>query len=133
MSRRNRHRRAEQHGSRAASGAAAVDEGLGSASAVDDGAAGTGSEFVRRGLLGAATALLVARPLVPSDGGPWVGDGQGFVALWIVLGILWMLGTLGRRRFVVRCGWLDATMIGWGVWWSIAAILARGSERRGLR
>jgi len=82
------------------------------------------SDSLRRGLLGAATALLVARPLVPSDGGPWVGDGQGFAALWIIVAALWTVGALGQRRFAVRFGWLDAAMLAFVGWWSASALLA---------
>ena len=75
-------------------------------------------DSLRRGLLGAATALLVARPFVSSDGGPWVGDGQGFAALWIILAGVWTISVLGRARFAIRFGWIDAAMLAFVGWWS---------------
>src|SRR3712207_2919076 len=44
-----------------------------------------------RGWLAAAVAmLLVARPLVPSEEVRSLADGQLFVMLWLVIGLLWL-------------------------------------------
>ena len=51
-------------------------------------------DALRPWLLFGATTLIVARPFVTSDGGPWMGDGEPFAALWIILVILWTLGCL---------------------------------------
>ncbi len=67
--------------------------------------------------------MLVARPLVPSDGGPWLGEGQGFVMLWIVLAATWIVVALSRERFEFRFGWIDAAMVGLVGWWSASALL----------
>ncbi len=97
-------------------------------------ATSTSADYLRRGLLAAAAALLVARPLVPSDGGPWVGDGQPFALLWILVALLWTLGALGRPRFQVRFGWIDALLVAWVAWWSVAALLGarHGAPRPSL-
>ncbi|HEV2969972.1 MAG TPA: O-antigen ligase family protein [Pirellulales bacterium] len=78
---------------------------------------------LRPWLLTGATALLVARPLVVSDGGPWPGDGQPFAALWIVLAVLWALGALGRPRLAVRFTWIDAVVVAFFAWWAWCAWL----------
>ena len=76
---------------------------------------------LRPWLLAVATALFVARPLVISDGGPWLGDGEPFAALWLVLILLWTLGALGRSRFALRFGWIDAVVLAFFVWWAVGA------------
>ena len=82
-------------------------------------------------MLGAAAAILVARPLVPSDGGAWIGDAQIAAALWIALAALWAVQSLGRPRLRVRFGWIDATMVAFIGWWSAAAWMgaARAAPR----
>jgi O-antigen ligase/polysaccharide polymerase Wzy-like membrane protein len=81
---------------------------------------------LRPWLLAGAAALFVARPLVPSDGGPWRGDGEPFAALWLVLVLIWALGALGRPRFTLRFGWIDTIALGYFAWWSLSAW--RGTE-----
>ncbi len=65
---------------------------------------------------------MVARPLVPSDGGAAVGNGQVAVALWIALAALWIVHSLGRPRLRIRFGWVDAAMVGFIGWWTVAAL-----------
>jgi O-antigen ligase len=81
---------------------------------------------LRPWLLAGAAALFVARPLVPSDGGPWLGEGEFFAALWLVLVLLWALGAVGRVRFVLRFSWIDAIVLAYFAWWSLSAW--RGTE-----
>jgi hypothetical protein len=79
-------------------------------------------DALRPWLLAGATALIVARPLVVSDGGPWIGDGEPFAALWIILAILWTLGALGRPRLTLRFSWIDAAVASFFAWWVLAAL-----------
>ncbi|MCD4726248.1 MAG: hypothetical protein K8R46_01185, partial [Pirellulales bacterium] len=80
-------------------------------------------------LLGAMTALLVARPLFPSESAATHGDGLSTVMLWIALAVFWLLGAIGRPNhnsplpsgegqgvragssFVLRFGWIDAAVV----------------------
>ena len=77
---------------------------------------------------GGVAALLVARPLVPSDGGAAVGNGQVAVALWIALAALWIVQSLGRPQLRVRFGWIDAAMVAFIGWWTVAALIWNGSR-----
>jgi hypothetical protein len=108
-----RHRTKEREIPTAARGAAVAP--------VDESTQPTG--HFRHALLGAAAALLVARPLVPSDGGAWVGDGQIAAALWIALAVLWVVQSLGQPLMRVRFGWIDAAMVAFIGWWSVAALM----------
>ena len=56
---------------------------------------------LRPWLAGGVAMLFVARPLVPSEEVRWLADGQIFVMLWLVLGVLW-LGSALRTGFVGR-------------------------------
>src|SRR5437879_3098546 len=78
-------------------------------------------DALRPWLLAGATALIVARPLVLSDGGPWIGDGEPFAALWIILAIMWALAALGRPRLRLRFTWSDAAVTAFFAWWILAA------------
>lgn len=88
----------------------------------------------RRGvglLPAAAAALLVARPLVTSDGAAGAGDGAVFVMLWIVLAGAWLVGQLRRGKLSVRFGWTDALLmllIGWHTLAGVRAV-AGGAPR----
>ncbi|HEY2148032.1 MAG TPA: O-antigen ligase family protein, partial [Pirellulales bacterium] len=79
-------------------------------------------DALRPWLMFGATALIVARPFVTSDGGPWMGDGEPFAALWIILVILWTLGALGRSRFKLRFTWADWAVAAYFAWWLLAAV-----------
>ena len=75
------------------------------------------------------TALLVARPLFPSESAATHGDGLSTVMLWIALAVFWLLGAIGRPNhnsplplgegqgvragasFAVRFGWIDAAVV----------------------
>ena len=70
------------------------------------------------------TALLVARPLFPSESAAQYGDGLSIVMLWIALGIFWLLGAIGRPRFAIRFGWTDAAVLLLIGWHTVAAIWA---------
>jgi O-Antigen ligase len=96
------------------------------AAAKDAAAADDRPDALRPWLLAGATALIVARPLVLSDGGPWIGDGEPFAALWIILAIMWTLGALGRPRLRLRFTWTDAAVAAFFAWWVLAA--SHGAE-----
>lgn len=61
-------------------------------------------------LLSGMTALLVARPLFPSESAAQ-GDGLSAVMLWLTLVVFWFLGPIGRRRWPLRFGWVDAAVV----------------------
>lgn len=84
--------------------------------------AAAASDLFRRILLALVAAILVARPLVPSDGGAWAADGQVAAALWIALAALWVVQSLGRPRLVIRFRSVDAAMIAMTGWWATSAI-----------
>ena len=54
---------------------------------------------LRPWLLCGMTAVLVARPLFPSESAAANGDGLSVVMLWIALGVFWLLGIVGRPKF----------------------------------
>ena len=80
------------------------------------------------------TALLVARPLFPSESAATQGDGLPVVMLWLALTAIWLVGAIGRRRFVLRVGPVDAMVLVLVVWQCIAAVHAvrYGSPRPAL-
>jgi len=86
---------------------------------------------LRPWLLGGMTALLVARPLFPSESAAANGDGLSIVMLWIALGVFWVLGAIGRPKFSLRLGWTDAAVLLLVVWTTVAALWAvpRGTPR----
>jgi len=86
--------------------------------------AATLTDWLRPWLLGGACALFVARPLFPSEAAAYQGDGLPVVMLWIVLGVLWLLGAIGRPQFHVRFGWTDAAVLALIGWHTIAAVWA---------
>lgn len=89
------------------------------------------ADRLRPWLLGAAVVLLVARVLNPSETPAETGDGLPVVMLWIAVAVIWMLGAVGRRRFPVRLGWIDAAVFGLVGWHTLAAVVgaSRGSPR----
>ncbi len=70
------------------------------------------------------TAVLVARPLFPSEAAATNGDGLSIVMLWIALGVFWLLGPIGRRKFSLRLGWTDAAVLSLVVWTTVSALWA---------
>lgn len=71
----------------------------------------TGELPFRRWLLAAAMALFVARPLVPSAGVSWVGDGQPFCMLWLLLATLTCMAAIKADGLPRRWNWLDALLL----------------------
>ncbi|MCE5268945.1 MAG: O-antigen ligase family protein [Planctomycetaceae bacterium] len=65
---------------------------------------------LRPWLLGAVTALFVARPLFSSEAAATHGDGLSVVMLWIAVAVFWMLGAIGRPRLSVRFKGIDAAV-----------------------
>jgi hypothetical protein len=94
--------------------------------------AGTGARppvaalSLRPWLLGGMTALLVARPLFPSESAASYGDGMTMVMLWIALSVFWLLGAAGRPEFSLRFGWTDAMVLLLVLWHTAAALWAAG-------
>ena len=80
------------------------------------------------------TALLVARPLFPSESAATQGDGLPVVMLWLALAVIWLVGAIGRRRFALRFGPVDAAVLVLVAWQCIAAVHAvrYGSPRPAL-
>ncbi len=62
-------------------------------------------------LLAGVCALWVARPLVVSESAAEEGDGLPLVMLWLALGVVWLLGWIGRQRFSFRFAWIDALVL----------------------
>lgn len=62
-------------------------------------------------LLAALAALVVARPLFPSESAASHGDGLLMVMLWIVLAVLWLVRMIRRRQSGIRFGWTDAAVL----------------------
>ena len=89
---------------------------------------------LRRWLLAGLTALLVARPLFPSESAATEGDGLPVVMLWLALAVIWLVGAIGRRRFVLRFGPVDAAVLALVAWQCVAALHAvrYGSPRPAL-
>ena len=85
-------------------------------------------------LLAGMAALLVARPLFPSESAATWGDGLPVVMLWLALGAIWLVGSLGRKRFILRFGPVDAIVLVLVAWQCIAAVHAvrYGSPRPAL-
>ncbi len=85
-------------------------------------------------LLAGMTALLVARPLFPSESAATQGDGLPLVMLWLALLVIWAVAAIGRRRFVLRFGPVDGAVLLLVVWQCIAALHAvrYGSPRPAL-
>ncbi len=81
-------------------------------------------ERLRPWLLGGITALCVARTLYPSESVAADGDGLTVVMLWIALAVFWLLGAIGRPRFLLRFGWPDAAVLLLVVWHTAAALWA---------
>ncbi len=84
----------------------------------------------RAWLLAGLVALLVARPLFPTESAVF-GDGLPVVMLWIALAVCWLLGAIGRRQWEVRFGWVDAAVGALVLWHTVAGVAAvfRGSAR----
>ena len=66
---------------------------------------------LRPWLLGGACALVVARPLFPSESAILRGDGLPVVMLWIALAVFWLLGAIGHGSFRLRLGWVDGALL----------------------
>lgn len=84
----------------------------------------------RAWLLGGLVALFVARLLFPTESAVY-GDGMPVVMLWIALAVFWLLGAIGRPRWEVRFGWVDAAVCALIAWHTLAGVVAvfAGSPR----
>ncbi len=126
-----RHRKREERRERLRNSAA--PRALSTASSISEKTASAEARpaALRPWLLTGAVALVVARPLVTSDGGPWMGDGEPFAALWLVLVLVWIMGQLSRPRLIFRFTWIDLAVTAFFGWWSIAALI--GADHGALR
>lgn len=79
---------------------------------------------LRPWLVAAMAALFVLAPLFASESVADQGDGLPLVMLWIALGVVWLLGVIGRPEFHVRFGWTDAAVVALLLWHSVAGIRA---------
>lgn len=83
------------------------------------------ADRLRPWLLGGMCGLFVARPLFPSEGVAYEGDGLPMVMLWIALAGLWLLlAAVGRGQFRVRLGWIDAAVLLLIAWHTISGLWA---------
>jgi hypothetical protein len=67
-------------------------------------------EWLRSWLLAAVMALCVARPLLPSEGVSWLGDGQPFDMLWLVIAGGYLLLAIVRGRLARPTDLVDAAV-----------------------
>jgi O-antigen ligase len=86
------------------------------------------SSKLRPWLLGAATALCVARPLFPSEMAGMNGDGLPVVMLWLVLAGAWLVAAIRGRRLPLRFGGTDAAVLLLIGLHAAAALWAAGHE-----
>jgi hypothetical protein len=82
------------------------------------------ADAIRKWLLAAMTALLVARPLFPSEAAADHGDGLTVVMLWLALAMVWLVGAVGRKRLAFRFGPVDAAVLCLVAWQCVAALHA---------
>src|SRR3954462_827190 len=73
-------------------------------------APGNPGEAMRSWLLAGLTALCVARPLLPSEGVSWLGDGQPFALLWLILCSSYLLLALTRGGLEQPLDLVDGAM-----------------------
>ncbi len=78
---------------------------------------------LRKWLLGGMIALLVARPLFPSESVN-LGDGLTAVVLWLALGVLTLGVALRQRQFSLRFGVMDVVVLLFFVWIAAASLWA---------
>jgi len=85
-------------------------------------------------MLASLTALVVARPLLPSEAVSWLGDGQPFNMLWLLLacGVCLLAWKSGERLPRIRP--IDVAVAALIVWHSLSALVAieRSSPRPAL-
>jgi O-antigen ligase len=77
-------------------------------------------------LLAGATMLIVARPLLPSDGpnAGATGEGPLFVLLWLALAGIWALRAVMKRGGMTRWGAAEVAVIALVGWHALAAFVA---------
>lgn len=71
-------------------------------------------------------ALLVFRPLLPSEPGHQPGDGLWTVVGFLALSVIWAMGSLEGKRIYLRFGWVDAALLSFVGFHSVAAMVAVG-------
>lgn len=93
-------------------------------STAQPGDARTLSQRIRPWLLAGAMALLVARVLLPSEGGALRGDDVPFSMAWLGLALVGSAVRLRDARFEFRGGWLDLGVVLLVGWLSISGLMA---------
>ncbi len=81
-------------------------------------------DVFRPWLLAATTALALARPLLPSEGGLTSGDSLVFVFLPLVLWAVWALRGAMRGGTLARLGAIDIAMLALVAWHGVSALVA---------
>jgi hypothetical protein len=76
----------------------------------------------RSWLLGAMTALFVARPLVPSEGVAWLGDGQPFCMMWLLLALATSFAAIKAKGLPRRFGAVELLVVLFVLLHSVAAL-----------
>lgn len=95
------------------------------------------SQGARPLLLGAMTALLVARPLFSSEAAATHGDGVSSVMLWIAMAAFWLIAAVGQPKNAprplgrwpgarFRFGWIDAAVVVLMICYGVATYWAVG-------
>ncbi len=84
--------------------------------------------WLRPWLLAAAVALLVARPLLPSESVAWRGDGLPLVMGWCCLAVVWLGATALGRSARFRLQSTDAALAALVAWHTLAALRAVRDE-----
>ncbi len=86
------------------------------------------SPLPRRVLAGAVTALVVLRPLYPSESAAVTGDGLPVVVMWLLILVLWAAFVARGSITRVRWGWPDIALTLLVLWHTIAALWAMAYE-----
>jgi hypothetical protein len=85
-------------------------------------------------LAGATAALFVARPLVPSEAAAWMGLGQAFLLITLLLALGWALTLWTGHNALARMGWADLWIGLFFLWQAATALIGafRSAWRPGI-
>ncbi len=92
------------------------------------------ADRMRPWLLAALVALLVARPLFPSEASPEAGDNLTSIMLWLALAVVWLLGVIRVKEFRLRFGAVDVAVLVLVGWHTVAGLwtISHGSPRAAI-
>jgi O-antigen ligase len=108
--------------------------------------AATAEDRVRHWLLAGFMAVCVGRPLVPSEGVSWLGDGHAFTILLLILTVVYFLTVIQRRALqrplqlvdgamallVVIC--VSSSLLGIAAtWWNVSSSLELAARKASPR